>query len=315
MSLDAISWAFQQDIKPATAKFVLVAMADRAGEDHTCFPSIDRLVLDTSLNRKTVLSSLKFLVEMGFIEDTDRRVGQTNSVIVYRLIGVVSRHKRSSPRNGTTEQSQKRSSPRNGTTEQSQKRSSPRNGTTEQSQKRSSPRNGTTEQSQKRSSPRNGTTEQSQKRKRAVPKTVLASSPKNGTQNQPDLNQPRNHNPPLPPLDPNYLFHGSPPDWFDPAAWQRYIEHRKKIRKPLSAMTERGIRSMLEKDIRGAIETTGLSMMELVDYNERKGYQGFFHPKGATDGRHPGGKLQRARDALRDFHQKCEALSQAQENE
>ena len=88
MSLDAISWAFQQDIKLATAKFVLVAMADRAGEDHTCFPSIDRLVLDTSLNRKTVLSSLKFLVEMGFIEDTNKRVDQS---IVYRLIGVVGR--------------------------------------------------------------------------------------------------------------------------------------------------------------------------------------------------------------------------------
>ena len=137
--------------------------------------------------------------------------------------------------------------------------------------------------------------------------------------------------PPLPPLtqkennsqkartntEPNYLFNGSPPEWFDPLAWQRYIAHRKKIRKPLSAMTEQGIRSMLAKDILGAIQKTGLSMMELVDYNERKGYQGFFSPKGVSNhnGEHRGGKLQRAMEALKDFHQKCETASQTQRNE
>ena len=108
MSLDAISWAFQQDIKPAVAKFVLLAMADRAGEDHTCFPSIDRLVLDTSLNRRTVLSSLRLLRAKGFIEDTNKRTGKSNRVIVYRLIGVVNRHDRNSLKNGTVKQSQKR---------------------------------------------------------------------------------------------------------------------------------------------------------------------------------------------------------------
>ena len=119
MSLDAISWAFQQDIKPATAKFVLVAMADRAGEDHTCFPSVDKLARDTSLNRKTVLSSINFLIAAGFIQDTNKRMGKTNRVIVYRLIGVVSRHDRSSTKNGTVKQAH-RSSTKNGTVKQAQ---------------------------------------------------------------------------------------------------------------------------------------------------------------------------------------------------
>lgn len=52
MSLDATRWAWLQGgIKP-TAKFVLLSMADRAGEDHECYPSIKRLCDDTNLDRK-----------------------------------------------------------------------------------------------------------------------------------------------------------------------------------------------------------------------------------------------------------------------
>ena len=51
MSIDAIRWAFQQPVKPASAKFVLVTIADRAGEDHCAYPSIRRIVFDTGLNR------------------------------------------------------------------------------------------------------------------------------------------------------------------------------------------------------------------------------------------------------------------------
>jgi hypothetical protein len=91
MSLDATRWAWLQGgIKP-TAKFVLLSMADRAGEDHECYPSIKRLCDDTNLDRKTVIRSLKVLCDCGVIVDTGKRKGATNQVIVYKLVGVESR--------------------------------------------------------------------------------------------------------------------------------------------------------------------------------------------------------------------------------
>jgi hypothetical protein len=91
MSLDATRWAWlQSGIKP-TAKFVLLSMADRAGEDYECYPSIKRLCDDTNLDRKTVIRSLKFLCDCRLIADTGKRKGSTGQVVVYRLIGVESR--------------------------------------------------------------------------------------------------------------------------------------------------------------------------------------------------------------------------------
>lgn len=55
MSNDATRWAWQQQTGSSSRKAVLVSMADRAGEDHTCYPSLKRLELDTELNRKTLV--------------------------------------------------------------------------------------------------------------------------------------------------------------------------------------------------------------------------------------------------------------------
>ncbi|NOE09437.1 ATPase [Vibrio cholerae] len=63
-------------------------MADRADEDHCCFPSIPRLEKDTGLNRKTILSGIKKLVECGVLKDTGEKRGRTMRVIVYKLVGV-----------------------------------------------------------------------------------------------------------------------------------------------------------------------------------------------------------------------------------
>lgn len=87
MSLDATNWAWKQALK-STDKIVLLSMADRAGEDHTCYPSVTRLANDAGLNRKTVLNVLKRLREMGLIAKTGRTVGYNNSVPEYALVGV-----------------------------------------------------------------------------------------------------------------------------------------------------------------------------------------------------------------------------------
>ena len=82
MSIDATRWAYQQTTGSSARKAVLVSMADRCGEDHTCYPSIARLAKDTELNEKTVRKAIHDLCEMGLIQWT----GET------RGLGAISKH-------------------------------------------------------------------------------------------------------------------------------------------------------------------------------------------------------------------------------
>ncbi|EGR4105006.1 helix-turn-helix domain-containing protein [Vibrio cholerae] len=144
MSRAANDWAWSLDIKPASLKLLLLAMADRADEDHCCFPSIPRIEKDTGLNRKTILSGIKKLVECGVLKDTGEKRGRTMRVIVYKLVGVETGIKKLDARTVKTaplemepisEQYQNRNDSENGTL------NSPKNGTLNR------PENGTQNQS------------------------------------------------------------------------------------------------------------------------------------------------------------------------
>lgn len=99
MSVDATRWAWGLEIKP-TAKLVLLSMADRAGEGNECWPSITRLISDTCLDRKTVISAIKELESLGFLRVL-RITGNGNK---YQLVGVLCRE--TSPKNGTATSSE-----------------------------------------------------------------------------------------------------------------------------------------------------------------------------------------------------------------
>lgn len=88
MSLDATRWAWEQQGLKASTKLVLLSLADRAGEDHVCYPSTSRLELDTGLYRETIFSATRELEEGGLLV-VEKAVGRANR---YRLIGVTSRH-------------------------------------------------------------------------------------------------------------------------------------------------------------------------------------------------------------------------------
>ena len=101
MSFDAIKWAMAQPVGRASAKFVLVAMADAvnaetSGQEMVCWPSARHLAQITAQDAKTIQASLRRLREEGYIEPTGQRVGVTGQVIVYRLktpeIGCVEQH-------------------------------------------------------------------------------------------------------------------------------------------------------------------------------------------------------------------------------
>lgn len=133
MSLDASIWAFKAEVKTSSQRLVLLALADRAGESHKCYPSIKRMVKDTLLNRKTIIKVLDELEASSFIKFTGEITG--NGVKVYQLIGVMGREEDSvtSPKNGTSTNNGTSSnfgtSSKNGTSTNIGTATSPKNGT------------------------------------------------------------------------------------------------------------------------------------------------------------------------------------------
>lgn len=87
-------------------------------------------------------------------------------------------------------------------------------------------------------------------------------------------------------IDPSYLYREEKiPTWWDQKAWKYYIAFRKKIRKPLTMMTERGVKLLCDS-IGEFINQTGFTMRELTDFNEKNSNQGFFAPsKKKTNGK------------------------------
>lgn len=89
MSLDATRWAWKQDLSP-TRKLVLLALADRAGEKHQCYPSIARLEADTGLYRETIMEAIAEM-QAGKILGVTKQLGRPS---IYQLLGVEDRHEK-----------------------------------------------------------------------------------------------------------------------------------------------------------------------------------------------------------------------------
>lgn len=84
MSGAATGWAWKQPVPSASAKFVLVAMADQT-TGGLVFMSVNTISQRTGLDRKTVMTSIAKLVDWGLLSDTGERRGRTGGVPVYRL--------------------------------------------------------------------------------------------------------------------------------------------------------------------------------------------------------------------------------------
>lgn len=87
MSIQAVSRAFKQDVRPSSAKFVLIAMADCANGKGLCFPSVAYLCRATAQDRKTVMRGIETLIGLELLSDTGERCGVTGQIKVYRLAG------------------------------------------------------------------------------------------------------------------------------------------------------------------------------------------------------------------------------------
>lgn len=83
MSLDATLWAWRQPVTPHQ-KIVLLAMADRAGEDHSCCSHISRLSADSGMSAPDVQNTIADLECLGLV----RRVESHAYLCVIQLVGV-----------------------------------------------------------------------------------------------------------------------------------------------------------------------------------------------------------------------------------
>ena len=89
MSVNATRFAWECDLSKTTKRsakrLVLLALADRANKENTCFPSIARVVKDTGMDRKTVMNTINDLITLGLISDTGDRKGGTTQVRVLKI--------------------------------------------------------------------------------------------------------------------------------------------------------------------------------------------------------------------------------------
>jgi hypothetical protein len=84
MSFQAMAWAVGQKL-PTKEKFVLIMLANYAGETGLAWPSMKRLCEDTSMSKDSVIRAVKNLEEMGLLEVERRVVEGVNLPNIYHL--------------------------------------------------------------------------------------------------------------------------------------------------------------------------------------------------------------------------------------
>tara|TARA_B100000530_G_scaffold1529_2_gene1305 strand:+ start:2798 stop:3481 length:684 start_codon:yes stop_codon:yes gene_type:complete len=132
MSFSASSLAWRLNLKPSSAKFVLLCLANRSCNKGNSWPSVNTIAKDTGLDRKTIMSAVAILETDNLLE-VDRSSGSSNKYqINLSQLSILVKHTSpdintsTSPDNGIGDmdnQYQKRdlTSTKNGT-DQSQKR-------------------------------------------------------------------------------------------------------------------------------------------------------------------------------------------------
>lgn len=72
MSIDALAWAFSQNVTPSAAKFVLVAIADCADDHGICWPSVAHIMRKTGISKRSVINHTSSLIDLGIIQKAGR---------------------------------------------------------------------------------------------------------------------------------------------------------------------------------------------------------------------------------------------------
>lgn len=85
MSFNALAWAAKQKPGNLAAKMVLLALANYADAADESWPATATIAEFGGMNRKTVVTALDRLEDMGLIEGTGKKVGKSGQIKVYKL--------------------------------------------------------------------------------------------------------------------------------------------------------------------------------------------------------------------------------------
>lgn len=86
MSVQAITWAYQQTTSAPLAKFLLITIANFANEKFEAHPSKSRLASDMGCSESSVCKYLQTLVEEGLVEIEPRYVENVQITSIIRLL-------------------------------------------------------------------------------------------------------------------------------------------------------------------------------------------------------------------------------------
>ena len=67
------AWAYQQDVSPASCKFVLVTIADMSDNSGVCTASLKRIGNAVGMGRRSVIRYLDDLETQGYLVSMNRR--------------------------------------------------------------------------------------------------------------------------------------------------------------------------------------------------------------------------------------------------
>lgn len=73
MSIEVLNWAWRQRVPSASAKLVLLALADHANGDGYCWPSMNRIAEMTGISQRQVSNHVTTLAGLGLVAKADRR--------------------------------------------------------------------------------------------------------------------------------------------------------------------------------------------------------------------------------------------------
>lgn len=73
MSIEVLNWAWRQRVPSASAKLVLLALADHANGEGYCWPSMKRVADMAGISPRQVSNHITKLAELGLVVKADRR--------------------------------------------------------------------------------------------------------------------------------------------------------------------------------------------------------------------------------------------------
>lgn len=86
MGAYAHQWAKRQRVGDSSAKSLLKTYAMWASEDYSTWVTNEELELDTELNIQTIRKARAKLIELGYLLETEKRLGRTQSIVVYQML-------------------------------------------------------------------------------------------------------------------------------------------------------------------------------------------------------------------------------------